>query len=305
MRNLKSVSRYQDFITHDLTNYIYQNLCRPLSMDELSEYCSLSLFYFQRIFKIVMNESAAGFIRRIRLEFAAQYLLDTNETNITAIAHRCGYSSSQNFARCFKQKFGVTPSEYRSSKLRHRSLEFLTHQLQELTHRGPLQHIKPMQPVYCETLELPDSQVAYIRKQRPYNLRNTMDAFAELRARVAPTPLPKNPLTFALYWDVPLVTQDEKCRLDACVELEHAQSDQESYHIQTVQGGLYRVCHFEFYGGQGEFNQAWVCAIKDFTDSAMLRSHKPVFARFDNRNDWNPELPWSFDICIPIERNRP
>ena len=56
----------------------------------------------------------AEFLSDLRLR-RAQELLKNNELTINDIAQRCGYSDIAYFSRCFKNRFGVSPSRWRKS----------------------------------------------------------------------------------------------------------------------------------------------------------------------------------------------
>ena len=95
-------------------NFISKNLNRDLSLDEIAAAASFSKFHFHRVFKSVVGETVANFTKRIRLEYAANKLVSSKDSEITTIAIECGFSSSQNFARAFGKHFGITPTEYRN-----------------------------------------------------------------------------------------------------------------------------------------------------------------------------------------------
>ena len=82
-------------------NFISQNLDRDISLEEIAEAASFSMFHFHRVFKAAVGETVAGFTRRLRLELAANLLLSNNHGDITTIAFECGFSTSQNFAKAF------------------------------------------------------------------------------------------------------------------------------------------------------------------------------------------------------------
>jgi AraC-like DNA-binding protein len=52
------------------------------------------------------------FIREIRIKRAAQ-LLEERKYNITEVTYMVGLNDSRYFAKCFKNTYGVTPTEYR------------------------------------------------------------------------------------------------------------------------------------------------------------------------------------------------
>jgi AraC family transcriptional regulator len=92
-------------------DYIYQNLDKDLTVEEIANHCCFSKYYFNRIFKSVINESLYAFIKRLRLEYAA-FKLRTTRRPVTEIALEAGYSPS-NFATAFKDYFGINATEYR------------------------------------------------------------------------------------------------------------------------------------------------------------------------------------------------
>lgn len=57
--------------------------------------------------------SAARFIRMIRLKRAKQ-LLDNTDYTVSEILYQVGFTNPSYFAKCFKQQFGISPSEYRN-----------------------------------------------------------------------------------------------------------------------------------------------------------------------------------------------
>ena len=77
-------------------NFISHNLDRDLSLEEIAEAASFSIFHFHRIFKTLVGETVASFTLRLRLEFAANRLRSNQHDDITTIAMDCGFSNSQN-----------------------------------------------------------------------------------------------------------------------------------------------------------------------------------------------------------------
>ena len=59
------------------------------------------------------GETLAACIRRLRLETAANLLRFSSSLNITAVALACAFSSSQNFARVFREWMGMSPGAFR------------------------------------------------------------------------------------------------------------------------------------------------------------------------------------------------
>lgn len=55
----------------------------------------------------------SNYVQQLRLEYAARELVAHPERNITDISAECGFSSSTYFANCFRNHFGIRPTEYR------------------------------------------------------------------------------------------------------------------------------------------------------------------------------------------------
>lgn len=63
--------------------------------------------------KNISKQTPAEFILSIRLKEAALLLRNEPSLNISEIAEKVGFSSSQYFRKCFKNKFHITPIDYR------------------------------------------------------------------------------------------------------------------------------------------------------------------------------------------------
>lgn len=87
----------------------YQN--PKLSNAELAEQCNISEVYFRKIFTETYKTTPKQFIVEIRINKAKQLLSD-GFLNIGAVAEKCGFSNQYHFCRLFKEKTGLTPTEY-------------------------------------------------------------------------------------------------------------------------------------------------------------------------------------------------
>lgn len=92
--------------------YIESNYQSPkLSNTELAEKCNISEVYFRKIFTETYKTTPKQFIVDIRINKAKQLLSD-GFLNIGAVAEECGFSNQFHFCRFFKEKTGLTPTEY-------------------------------------------------------------------------------------------------------------------------------------------------------------------------------------------------
>ena len=98
-----------------VVNYIEENLENKMTMKELSEIAYLSPFYFQRLFKRLVNATVMEYIKFRRLARISEELKRRSDDNILAICLKYGFENHETFARNFKDAYGVTPSEYRAN----------------------------------------------------------------------------------------------------------------------------------------------------------------------------------------------
>jgi DNA-binding response OmpR family regulator/two-component sensor histidine kinase len=80
-------------------------------VEQLAAAVNLSSRQLQRRLRATTDLSAAAFIRKMRLERAAQ-LLEQDAGLVSQIAYEVGYQNANAFSRVFRQVFGVPPSEY-------------------------------------------------------------------------------------------------------------------------------------------------------------------------------------------------
>ncbi len=83
-----------------------------LTVDELVEEMGMGRTVFFNKLKSMTGLSPVEFIREMRIKRAAQ-LLEERKYNITEVTYMVGMNDSRYFAKCFKNTYGVTPSEYR------------------------------------------------------------------------------------------------------------------------------------------------------------------------------------------------
>lgn len=90
---------------------IDQNLNHELSLDYLAQLVHLNAQYLCRLFKQVTGQTIKQYITTRRLE-RAKYMFQSTHKSITEISLACGFSDANYFARVFKKKEGMTPTQY-------------------------------------------------------------------------------------------------------------------------------------------------------------------------------------------------
>ncbi|THF78408.1 response regulator transcription factor [Cohnella fermenti] len=85
-----------------------------LTLQTVAEHVGMSSGYFSRIFKDMMGESFIQYLINLRLERAKALLAESDCLTYEA-AYKVGYSDYPHFAKAFKRKFSLSPSEYRKN----------------------------------------------------------------------------------------------------------------------------------------------------------------------------------------------
>ena len=89
----------KNFFDSDITN------------THLAKLCDISEVYFRKQFFEIYKTTPHQFVIDMRISKAKQLLTD-GILKINAISEKCGFSNPYHFCRIFKQKTGLTPTEY-------------------------------------------------------------------------------------------------------------------------------------------------------------------------------------------------
>ena len=94
---------------------IYSNPTKRWDVASLAAEASVSLSYFQHLYKKFFGSGVKRDIIGARMEYA-KYLLSSADYTVGAVALLSGYESEVHFMRAFKERYGVTPTQYREKK---------------------------------------------------------------------------------------------------------------------------------------------------------------------------------------------
>ena len=88
-----------------------KNLVEPLRLEEIGREVGCSPFHLSRTFSREVGMSIPQYLRKLRMERAAE-LLRSGKYNVTEAALEVGYSSLSHFSQAFCQTMGCCPGLY-------------------------------------------------------------------------------------------------------------------------------------------------------------------------------------------------
>lgn len=102
-------------LIEEVKNYIRAHYAEDLSIPELAEVACVSPNYFSAMFKKETGQNYKAFLTDIRMEKALQLLRET-DAKTYEIAEQVGYNNVRRFVDAFKQRYSVSPMEYKKAK---------------------------------------------------------------------------------------------------------------------------------------------------------------------------------------------
>jgi AraC family transcriptional regulator len=168
-------------------DHVMRHLDGPLRLEELARVAGFSPFHFHRVFGALMGEPLGQFVKRLRLDRALQLMAHARtrgeRPRLTEIALACGFASSSDFTRAFKQRHGVPPSAFDLASWRRE------HRAELVSGADGHRHLLERRPprdnsdgFVAELRDLPARTVAYIRVLDPYRGDGVREAARRLLA---------------------------------------------------------------------------------------------------------------------------
>jgi len=102
-------------IVRAVVAYMIKNLSEPVTLSDISKRFGVSETYFSHLFKDSLGVSFKQYQLSKRIDYAKR-MLEEQELPILAIGNECGFNTPAQFNRVFKEKTGLTPSQYRKKK---------------------------------------------------------------------------------------------------------------------------------------------------------------------------------------------
>jgi AraC family transcriptional regulator len=203
-------------------DYIVSNLALPLRLDEVSNAAGFSPFHFHRVFKAFLGETMTQFVKRQRLERALFLMSHAPRQSLTDVALDCGFSSSSDFSRSFKQRYGLPPSLFDIESFRNSRREELERVLASQYGSQRLMSLPAgHNPDGFEVTlrHLPARRVAYLRVLEPFREGAAQAACERLLAWAIERGLADGQW-LGYMWDEPEIVALADCRYDVALVVE-------------------------------------------------------------------------------------
>jgi AraC family transcriptional regulator len=284
-QRLETLSDYQQRIIIVLV-FIDEHFNEPLTLDNLAHIACFSPYHFHRIFQAFIGEPLYAYIKRLRLENAAIHLRST-EFSVTDIAFKSGYETPAAFAKAFRERFGVTPTGFRTKN----SKSCGDNQSNQTTEEIMRSEIR--------TLE--DQQVLFVRRTGNYG-QAAEEAWKALMKHAFWRMLTNRSVKFiGISRDDPKLTEESKLRYDACMTVRESVKPKGEVGLQTLKGGKYAVFLHE--GPYEKFNETYDLIFSEWLPRSGYKLREtPCYELYLNKNPkrTKPENLRT-EIHIPIE----
>lgn len=113
---VSSISTAEKIVLHAVRKVEEKIADNEFDLDRFACDMSISKSTLYRKLKSITGLSPSSFIRNVRLTHASNMMVD-DMGNIAEIAFLVGFNDPKYFSKCFKEKYGVTPSEYKKMKM--------------------------------------------------------------------------------------------------------------------------------------------------------------------------------------------
>ena len=101
-------------IIYCVVEYVAKNFREEISLDKMAFDLGVSKYVLSRLFAKIFHCNFNKYVNNVRLNYAVTVLENTYET-ITNICLDAGFESQRTFNRVFKERYKITPREYRKS----------------------------------------------------------------------------------------------------------------------------------------------------------------------------------------------
>ena len=276
-------------IANDVMNYVYKYIDTNINIDELSLELNVSKFHLHRIFKDEFGKNIYESIKSIRLQKASNLLITNKYSTITDISKMTGYSSQTSFLRAFKQRFNMTPKEWKNGGYK----EYSNKIVQKITNQNDNNNFFDITPTI---VKMPEIKGYYIRHQG-YD-RSIKKTWQKLQTWIYTNDI-KEYKQIALHHDNPIITPLEECQYIAIVSLENDELKDVTLPCLIIPKGIY--AKFSLSGKYGDVIKLiqWVYHYW-LIDSGYETTTNPSYTIYHKNHFLSLDEEFMLDYYVPI-----
>jgi len=277
-------------ISNDVMNYIYKYIDTNINIDELCLHLKISKYHLHRIFKEEFGKNIYESIKAIRLEKAANLLITNRYSTITDISKMTGYSSQTSFIRAFKQRFSMTPKEWRNGGYK----EYSNKIVEKASNSSEDIDFSDIEPTI---VKMPEIKGYYIR-HKGYN-KTIKQTWQKLQTWLYTNDI-KEFKQMALHHDNPIITSLEECQYIAIAVLENDENLKDlSLPSLVIPKGIY--AKFSVSGKYGDVIKLiqWVYHTW-LIKSGYETTTNPSYTIYERNHFLNDNQEFILDFYLPI-----
>ncbi len=296
-------------------DYVVSHRAEALTLEQIAGVAAFSPYHFHRVFKACTGETLGQFIQRTRLEWAATDLVLRRDRSILATALDSGFNGAASFARAFRDRFGMSATEWRDGGAEAFSQE----QNSKLgkVNGNPCKadgaRACEFDPVRADAAwqelnmnvsvkTLPDYHLAYLRHVGPYGAGGGIPAIWQELVRWAKAHDLWNDdaLLVGVARDNPMITDPARLRYDASIVVAQGFQPSGRVNVTDMPGGkcavlAFRGTAFEIERGWHDFFSAWL------PGSGYQPDDRPCFELYRAQDEVDPNTGiFKCELCAPV-----
>jgi AraC family transcriptional regulator len=282
---------------NDVLFTIHQDITQPLTAKSLANIAAYSEQHFHRLFQQVVGESVHAYVRRTRMEFAANQLMFDTKASVLNISIKSGFLSVSSFSRAFKATFLMSPGQWR-----HRDEPHQGPHLQNKPYLVDKEIAQAYERIHqlalpCENLvELPSRHVAYVR-HLGYG-RSIRSAWQVLQAWASAEQRDFSQ-QFGLHHSNPAWVALDQCRYVACLAIDKPIQHRGIVNSLTIPGGLHAV--FKLTGKYGELLPQLSNILERWLPASGFKMQStPAYVYYYKNQFLSEDEQFELDFCLPI-----
>ena len=285
----KSTYEKRAKIANDVMNYVYKYIDTNINIDELCLELNVSKFHLHRIFKDEFGKNIYESIKSIRLQKASNLLITNKYSTITDISKMTGYSSQTSFLRAFKQRFNMTPKDWKNGGYK----EYSNKIVEKITNQNENTNPFDITPII---VKMPEMKGYYIRHQG-YD-KSIKKTWQKLQTWIYTNDI-KEYKQMALHHDNPIITPLEECQYIAIVSLENDELKDVTLPCLIIPKGIY--AKFSLSGKYGDVIKLiqWVYHYW-LIDSGYETTTNPSYTIYHKNHFLSLDEEFMLDYYVPI-----